>query len=117
MKRLLIATVAILLLAGTASAVVIRTRTLVITELKSVEFEFEYDRETGALTGVELRGRAIIYDDAGNRAGAHTVDVQWNDLPQAQRQQVKPFLQWVSNKMNQSAVDENQTQIIPETIP
>lgn len=117
MKKMLIATAVVLLFAATASAVVVRTRTLISTRLKSIEFVFEYDRETGALQEVNLRGRAIIFDDAGDRAGAHTVDAQWNDLPSAQRAQVKPFLQWVSKQINQSAVNENAEQTIPDTIP
>jgi len=60
MKKLLIATAVVLLFAATASAVVVRTRTLISTRLKSVEFVFEYDRDTGALQEVNLRG-GLLY--------------------------------------------------------
>ena len=73
MKKILTMVVASLLLAGSAYAVVVQTKTLTSTKIDKVEFTFRYNRTTGNLEGVELRGRAFIFDDAGNRAGAHVV--------------------------------------------
>jgi len=114
MKNVIVAMMVGLFLCGTAHAEVVKTQTLTTTKLDRVEFSFSYDRTTGNLDSVELRTRSIVFDNAGNRAGAYVEEAEWSDLPQAQRTQIKPFLLWLSRRANNTAVNEDVEQTLPD---
>ena len=114
MKKWIIGILLGLSICGTASAEVITTKTLTTTKLSNVEFSFTYDRTTGNLDTLEVRARAFIFDSTGKRAGSYVTEANWGDLPQAQRTQIKPFLLWLSKKINNAAVAEDVEQTLPD---
>jgi len=93
---------------------IIKTIELVETKFNSLSFNAVYNRQNGALEGINMSATATVYDSTGEPTGTHSEHAVWNDLPEERRLEAKSFLQWVSKIINNRAVDEDVEQPIPD---